>query len=302
MYLEHFGLNELPFSITPSTHLFFGSETSQEALNTLLVAVSMGEGFMKITGEVGTGKTMLCRKLLSSLSDEYEVAYIYNPYLEPLALFIELATELGVPRPETAAVSQHQVLSSLTRRLISLNERGKRVVVCLDEVQAMPIETLEALRLLTNLETDNRKLMQVIIFGQPELEDRLNHPSVRQLRQRISFHYRLKPLSKAEFNFYVHHRLAASGYSRGQLFTPQALRLLRHKSRCVPRLINILANKAMMSAYGSGRRMVGVKEMLLAATDTDSVQKPNLKLVVLKVLVSAVLVGAAAGAAWRLWA
>jgi len=166
----------------------------------------------------------------------------------------------------------------------------------------MPIETLEALRLLTNLETENRKLLQVIIFGQPELDERLNQPSVRQLRQRISFHYRLQPLSKLEFNYYVHHRLAASGYRSGQLFTPAALWLLRRRSRRVPRLINILANKALMSAYGQGKRNVGWSDMVRATADTDSVQQTSLARTVGKLLGVAVLAGLAAGVAWRFWA
>ena len=137
----------------------------------------------------------------------------------------------------------------------------------------MPIETLEALRLLTNLETENRKLLQVIIFGQPELDECLNHPSVRQLRQRITFHYRLKPLSKGEFNYYVQHRLSAAGHRGGPVFTHMALWLLRRKSRCTPRLINILANKAMLSAYGRGKPLVGWSEVMHAADDTDSVNQ-----------------------------
>jgi MSHA biogenesis protein MshM len=273
MYLEHFGLQDFPFSITPGTKFFFASQTSQEALNTLQVAVMMGEGFMKITGEVGTGKTLLCRKLIASLDEQYQVAYILNPYLEPLALFVELAAELGIERPKAGETRQdYQVLEVLKQRVLELNQAGKRVVICLDEVQAMPIETLEALRLLTNLETENRKLLQVIIFGQPELEDRLNHHSVRQLRQRITFHYQLKPLSKTEFGYYIQHRLAVVGYQRGQLFTPAALWMLNRKSGCVPRLINILANKAMLSAYGKGRKLVALGDMMRAVSDTDSVQ------------------------------
>lgn len=274
MYLEHFGLQEFPFSITPGTKFFFASQTSQEALNTLQVAVTMGEGFMKITGEVGTGKTLLCRKLIASLDEQYEVAYILNPYLEPLALFVELAAELGIERPKPGEISQHhQVLEVLKQRVLELNQAGKRVVICLDEAQAMPIETLEALRLLTNLETENRKLLQVIIFGQPELEERLNHHSVRQLRQRITFHYQLKPLSKSEFSYYLQHRLATVGYRRGQLFSPAALWMLNRKSKRIPRLINILANKAMLSAYGKGRRIVVLGDMMRAVSDTDSVQE-----------------------------
>lgn len=293
MYLEHFGLQEFPFSITPGTKFFFASQTSQEALNTLQVAVKMGEGFMKITGEVGTGKTLLCRKLIASLDAQYQVAYILNPYLEPLALFVELAAELGIERPAAGAVTQHyQVLEMLKQRVLELNQAGQRVVICLDEVQAMPVETLEALRLLTNLETENRKLLQVIIFGQPELEDRLNHHSVRQLRQRITFHYQLKPLSKTEFGYYIQHRLAVVGYQRGQLFTPAALWMLRRKSRCVPRLVNVLANKAMLSAYGRDRRLVGLGDMRRAVKDTDSVQGSAYP--VLRMLLAGLLMAGAA--------
>ena len=299
MYLEHFGLREFPFSITPSTHFFFASETSQEALNTLLTAVKMGEGFMKITGEVGTGKTMLCRKLLASLDEDYAVCYVFNPYLEPLALFIEISSELGLPLPPPN-ISQHEVLAALTRRVFDLNNAGKRVVICLDEVQAMPIETLEALRLLTNLETESRKLLQVIIFGQPELDDCLNHPSVRQLRQRITFHYRLKALSKGEFNYYVQYRLAAAGHRGGGVFTPTALWLLRRKSRCIPRLINVLANKALLSAFGRGKRYVGWSEVLRAANDTDSVnQRPPRRLWFLSLGTVALVI--ASFPAWRQW-
>jgi MSHA biogenesis protein MshM len=300
MYLEHFGLREFPFSITPSTRFFFASETSQDALNTLLTAVDMGEGFMKITGEVGTGKTMLCRKLLASLHSGYAVCYIFNPYLEPLALFIEIANELGLQYQPSQAISQHEVLGALTRRVFELNESGKRVVICLDEVQAMPIETLEALRLLTNLETENRKLLQVIIFGQPELDDCLNHPSVRQLRQRITFHYRLKPLSKSEFSYYVQHRLAAAGHRGGKVFTPTALWMLRRRSRCIPRLINILANKSMLSAYGRGKKYIGVAEVMRAAVDTDSVnQEPSRRLWFLSLGTMALVI--ASFPAWRQW-
>lgn len=272
MYLEHFGLQELPFSITPNTPYFFASKSAHEALNTLLVAVSMGEGFMKITGEVGTGKTLLCRKLLGALDERYEVAYIFNPYLDPMALFVELASELGLPRPPSKMIGQHEVLNALTRRVLELNEQGKRVVICLDEVQAMPTETLEALRLLTNLETENRKLLQVIIFGQPELDEHLNRPSVRQLRQRITFQYVLKPLSNTEFEYYILHRLTTAGCQRGQLFTRPALWWLRRKSRRIPRLINILANKSLMAAYGRGKRQVGLSEVMSAVRDTASVR------------------------------
>jgi MSHA biogenesis protein MshM len=297
MYPDHFGLAEFPFSITPNTQFFFASKSSQEALNTLLVAVSMGEGFMKVTSEVGTGKTTLCRKLLASLGDGYVVAY---PYLELLALFHAVAVELGLPRPlPRMPMSQHDVLHKLTRRVLDLNEDGKRVVICLDEVQAMPLKTLEALRLLTNLKIEQHKLLQVIIFGQPELEERLNHPSVRQLRQRITFHHRLAPLSKSEFSYYLQHGLAAAGYVRGELFTTSVLWLLRRRSRCVPRVINILAHKALISALGRGQRLVGWRDMMSAAHDTDALDKWHATQTVLGIAGVAVGLGLAMTYFWR---
>lgn len=275
MYLQHFGLNELPFSITPDTGYFFSSESSKGALNTLLVAVRTGEGFIKITGEVGTGKTLLCRKLIESLQADCKVAYIPNPYLEPHSLFMELAAELAVVLDPAAQPNQHQLLKALTGRLLEIIREGKRVVICLDEAQAMPIETLEALRLLSNLETEKRKLLQVVIFGQPELEEKLNHPSIRQLKQRIAFDYDLSALSRDELDYYVHHRLVVSGYQGGRLFTPLALWLLQVKSKRVPRLVNILAHKAMLCAFGKGHKMVGLRDVLTAANDTTSLRRPK---------------------------
>ena len=276
MYRQHFGLRELPFSITPDTSYFFSSESSQEALNTLLIAARTGEGFIKITGEVGTGKTLLCRKLMSSLGVGFYVAYIPNPYLEPLALFMELGSELGLDMGQDAHPNQHLLLKAVTNRLLDLTREGKRVVVCLDEVQAMPIETLEALRLLTNLETEKRKLLQVIIFGQPELEAKLNYPSIRQLKQRITFDYHLGPLARAESDYYLHHRLMVAGYRGGRLFTPMALWLMQIGTKRIPRLLNIVAHKAMLSAYGKGKKSVGVFDVLAATSDTASLRDRRL--------------------------
>lgn len=272
MYLQHFGLTEFPFSITPDTNYFFSSDGSQEALNTLLIAARTGEGFIKITGEVGTGKTLLCRKLISSLGRDFYVAYIPNPYLEPLALFMELGSELGLDFGPDAHPNQHQLFKALTKRLLDLARDGKRVVVCLDEAQAMPIETLEALRLLTNLETEKRKLLQVIIFGQPELEAKLNHPSIRQLKQRITFDYHLGPLSRSEPDYYLHHRLRVAGYRGGRMFSPPALWLIQRKTRRTPRLLNIVAHKALLSAYGKGKKSVDLFDVLAASNDTASLR------------------------------
>lgn len=275
MYLNHFGLHEVPFSITPDTSFYFASRSYQEGLNTLLFAITSGEGFIKITGEVGTGKTLLCRKLMSSLDDSFKVAYIPNPYLEPQSLLMMLTQELGFTLPEST--TQHTLLTVLTNGLLDFARNNIKVVVILDEVQAMPIETLEALRLLSNLETEKRKLLQVVIFGQPELEEKLNHASIRQLKQRITFEYQLDRLSRDEMQHYLNHRLVVAGYQGGRLFTNAAVTHLYFKSKGVPRLVNILAHKALLSAYGKGKQQVGLSEISLAASDTKSIESNQSK-------------------------
>ena len=273
MYFEHFGLTEYPFSITPDTGFFFSSKSSEEALSTLLIAARTGEGFIKITGEVGTGKTLLCRKLVASLiAADFQVAYIPNPYLEPRALLKELASEFGAELDATAGIDQHDLLKQLTHRLMEIIRSGKRIAIILDEAQAMPLETLESLRLLTNLETEKRKLLQVIIFGQPELEDKLNQPSIRQLKQRIAFDYHLSPLKRSELEYYVHHRLMVAGHQGPRLFTKPALWVLHQRTQRVPRLVNILAHKSMLAAYGKGHRQVTFWDALAAANDTASMR------------------------------
>lgn len=285
MYLEHFGLKEFPFSITPDTEFFFSSKASQEALNTLLIAVKTGEGFIKITGEVGTGKSMLCRQLMASLSGEFKIAYVPNPYLEPDALFRELAAELNITF-DSQIVPQHQLLKAINEKLLALHASGHRVVVCLDEAQAMPLETLEALRLLSNLETEKRKLLQVVIFGQPELEAKLNHPSIRQLKQRIAFDYCLTPMQVSEIDYYVQHRLAVAGHHGTQMLTKPAMWLLKRRTGCVPRLVNIVAHKALLSAFGRGQKNVNFWNVRAAANDTAAIAQaaPAWRLVLLLTL------------------
>ncbi|MDZ5457030.1 ExeA family protein [Azohydromonas lata] len=276
MYAQHFQLRELPFGITPDTSYFFASHSSQQALNTLLVAARTGEGFIKITGEVGTGKTMLCRQLLGCLGSEFQVAYVPNPCLTPMGLLMALADELGAStEPLARAARTHHaylLIQSLNLRLLELAAQGRHVLVCLDEVQAMPIETLETLRLLTNLETEKRKLVQVVIFGQPELDERLNHPSIRQLRQRITFEYRLAPLGRQELAQYLDHRMSVAGYQGAGVFSTPARWLLKWRTRGFPRLVNIVAHKALMCAYGAGRPRVGWREMRRAIADTASLR------------------------------
>jgi MSHA biogenesis protein MshM len=263
MYRAHFGLREPPFGITPDTSFAFSCTAHQEALNTLLVSIANGEGFIKITGEVGTGKTLLCRRFLSTLDDKFVSAYIPNPLLEPKALMQAFAEELRAP--VTPDADQHQLLKHLNHTLLDVARHGKRVVVCLDEAQAMPLESLEALRLLTNLETEKRKLMQVVLFGQPELDDKLADESVRQLRQRITFEYHLGALTKPELLLYLAHRLRVAGYTGPPLFTRGAVNALFTTTGGVPRLINILAHKALLLVYGEGGYEVSRRHVNLAA-------------------------------------
>jgi MSHA biogenesis protein MshM len=270
-YLKHFGLRELPFGITPDTSFFFACRSIQEALNTLLVAMSNGEGFIKITGEVGTGKTLLCRKFLSTLGAHWVSAYIPNPNLEPRGLELALAEELGVV---AEFAEPHRLDKQLTQRLLDIARQGKRVVLCMDETQAMPLATLETVRLLTNLETEKRKLMQVVLFGQPELDRKLASPSVRQLRQRITFQHALKSLARNEVAAYVAHRLTIAGYSGPALFTDGALKSLHVASRGVPRLVNILAHKSLLLLFGEGGRKAERRHVRAAVEDTPSASSP----------------------------
>ncbi|HLP98872.1 MAG TPA: AAA family ATPase [Sideroxyarcus sp.] len=292
MYLEHFGLREAPFSLTPDTSFFFACTNYQEGLNTLLVAARSGEGFIKIVGEVGNGKTLLCRKFLATLNSDratttdigtqdggtsgrhaakFITAYIPNPYLEPRSLLLALAEEFRIE--VDSSIDQHQLLKELTRTLLNFAREGKRVLVCLDEAQAMPLESLEVLRLLTNLETEKRKLMQVVLFGQPELDERLKHNSVRQLRQRISFQYQLQGLHRDEMDRYLRHRLAVAGFKGETLFGSSAVSLLHRVTRGTPRLANIIAHKAMLLAFAEGRQQVQSKHVRKAAADTPESYK-----------------------------
>ena len=271
MYEAHFGLRELPFGITPDTSFFFGSPRSQEALNTLLIAARSGEGFIKITGEVGTGKTLLCRKFMATLGEDAITAWIPNPYLEPRTLMLALADELELVLDRD--VDQHQLLKTITHHLLMLAGQGKRVLLCIDEAQALPLETMEALRLLTNLETEKRKLLQIVLFGQPELNRKLEHESIRQLAQRITFHYHLGPLDRDDLDYYIAHRLRVAGYNGARLFSRRAIARLYRASGGIPRLVNILAHKALMLCYGQGRQEVGAAHVAAAARDTIAIQR-----------------------------
>lgn len=266
MYRQHFGLKEHPFSLTPDTQFYFNSQSHREVLSTLLLALRHSEGFIKVVGEVGTGKTLLSRKLLSSLGDNFITAYIPNPYLTPEELKWFLAEEIGIEySPETPS---YQLLKDINLRLIKLAHQKQRVVLVVDEAQAMPRETMEALRLLTNLETEKRKLLQVVLFGQPELDELLDRDDLRQLKQRIVFAEYLQTIPSKNLSDYLGYRLSSAGYRGSFLFSSNATRLLYKASGGVPRLINVIAHKAMLAAYGQASSQVQRQHMVRAIMDT----------------------------------
>lgn len=273
-YLAFFRLRELPFSITPDTSFYFPFRSTQEALNTLLVAVENGEGFIKITGEVGMGKTLLCRKFLKTLQGrDWVTAYVPNPNLEPRTLLLSLADELGVKLEPGS--DQHLLMRALNRRLLDIARSGRRAMLCMDEVQAMPLETLETLRLLTNLETEKRKLLQVVLFGQPELDQRLATGSIRQLRQRITFHHEMGGMDESEVRGYFAHRMEVAGYRGPELLSRRACRALARASRGVPRLVNILSHKMLLVLYGEGGGELQPRHVRIAAQDTPTAAQPR---------------------------
>jgi MSHA biogenesis protein MshM len=265
MYLAHFGLHELPFGITPDTQFVYAGSSHQSALNTLLIAHKTGEGFIKVTGEVGTGKTLLCRRFLAQLDDNTVAAYIPNPMLEPRALLASVAEELGAEPGKDAAF----LIKNINRRLLTLAAEGKHALVCIDEAQTLPSLSLESLRMLSNLETEKRKLLQIILFGQPELDEKLAAPSARQLLQRIVFHHDIAPMPKSELQAYLDHRLQVAGHRGESLFQPAATRLIHRYSNGTPRLVNILAHKALLAAYGAGRHFIDAGMVRRAAADTQ---------------------------------
>lgn len=271
MYEAHFGFKQAPFGLTPDTRFFFSQASHQEALNTLLVALRSGEGFLKITGEIGLGKTQLCRQLLNGLSGEFVTAYVPNPAVSPRGLLQTVAQELHCI--DDVQATTEQLMQAINARLLENARAQKRTLLVVDESQALSDETLEAIRLLTNLETETYKLMQVVLFGQPELDQRLRQPNLRQLRQRITFGHRLRPLTRAQFDAYVRHRLDIAGVQE-PLFDAGALALLYIASGGTPRLVNILCHRALLAAFGPGGRRVGRAEALAAIQDTESTPMP----------------------------
>jgi MSHA biogenesis protein MshM len=266
MYEQYYGLSEKPFSLTPDTDFFYQSFTHQEALNVLLVAIKSGDGFIKVTGEVGTGKTLLCRKLLDALDTQYNTVYIPNPYMSCNALLDAVVTEMGI----SDKLDNENYLACINQYLLDSARQSKTTVIILDEAQSLPEESLEAIRLLSNLETEKSKLVQIILFGQPELDNKLAQSNIRQLQQRIMHAYELKPLNQSSINAYLQHRIRSAGYTGSELFDTAAQNLLFKISHGVPRVINVLCNKAMMLSYASGEFHVNKKHIEAAALDSKA--------------------------------
>ena len=269
MYLYHFGLKELPFTLTPNTNFYLGLAPHDEALAVLTTALQTGEGFIKVVGEVGTGKTLLCRKLLNEIPAHFVTAYIPNPYLKPDELRRAVAVELGVKQAQRMSV---QLLTQrIQQRLVELHTQGHSVVLILDEAQALPAESLEALRLFTNLETETRKLLQVVLFAQPELDVRLSESAFRQLKQRVTFSYRLRPMTMQEVENYIQHRLSIAGYKGAALFNSKLCKRIAKVTQGIPRLVNILCHKMLMLSYGQGQYKITYKHLKIARDDTESI-------------------------------
>lgn len=292
MYLYRFAMKKIPFGHTPDTDLFCQTKTHVEALNVLQFAISSGEAFCKIVGEVGCGKTMLCRMLIRKLENNRKLAYIPNPKLSVRSLHYALAKELGLRI--NASSREDQIATSIQNRLIKLNKRHGPVILIIDEAQAMSDETLEALRLFTNIETEQQKLLQIVFFAQPEIETKLRQTNLRQLRQRITFSYQLKKLSIRQVHKYIQLRLnkvSVGSVVKIHLITSFLVSLF---SKGTPRLVNVLCHKALLLGYANNTKQITAINIIRAARDTDSTQSTATKLLKLFVTLSVVGVSSTA--------
>jgi type II secretory pathway predicted ATPase ExeA/septal ring-binding cell division protein DamX len=268
MYLEHFGLREAPFRITPHTEFFFAGANRGATLEALIYAITEGEGLVKVTGEVGTGKTMLCRVLMERLPETVETIYLAVPSLTRDEMLIAISSELGI---DTHGANTTQLIRSLQTRLIALHAEGRQIVALIDEAHAMPLATLEEIRLLSNLETGKEKLLQIVLFGQPELDEHLNLPHMRQLKERITHSFGLAPLPPRDIKDYINFRLRAAGYHGPDLFGEEALRIISEASEGLTRRINIYADKTLLAAFAAGTHTVGPDHARAAVADTQIV-------------------------------
>ena len=266
MYLEHFGLREAPFRITPHTEFFFSGANRGATLEALLYAITAGEGMVKVAGEVGSGKTMLCRVLMERLPESVETIYLAVPSLSRDEMLAAIATDLGV---DTTGANLTKTMRALQDKLIELHAEGRQVVALIDEAHAMPLATLEEIRLLSNLETGTEKLLQIVLFGQPELDTHLALPHMRQLKERITHNFTLAPLPPQEIGEYLRFRLRQAGYHGPDLFGAEALRIISEASEGLTRRINIFADKTLLAAFAAGTHTITADHARAAVTDTQ---------------------------------
>ncbi len=271
MYYEYFGLKQPPFKITPDPSLFFPGGDRGAILDALIYAIVSGEGIVKLVGEVGSGKTTLCRMLEKELPDNVEIVYLANPSLSPDNILHAIAFELKLKvQPDD---SRLKVMNSLQNYLLEQHAENKQVVVFVEEAQSMPIATLEEIRLLSNLETAQNKLLQIVIFGQPELDVMISKPEIRQLKERITYSFYLSPFKPHEVKDYINSRLRACGYRSVELFSDKAIKTISKYSNGLLRRINILSDKALLASYADNQSTVSVKHVKLAARETEFVDK-----------------------------
>lgn len=267
MYYAFFGLSHAPFKITPDTDVFFEGGNRGAILEALVYAISQGEGIIKVTGEVGSGKTMLCRMLQTRLPDNVESVYLANPSVSPEEILHTIAFEMQLGTPKDA--SRLEVMHRINEHLLDRHGQRKQIVLFVEESQGIPIETLEEIRLLSNLETNQYKLLQIVLFGQPEFDDTLRKSQIRQLRERITHSFNLSPLTAADVRSYIAFRLQAAGYRGPDLFNRRVIDQITQVSAGLTRRVNIIADKALLAAFADGTHNVSIQHVKAAIKDSE---------------------------------